>query len=290
MSEIFKSCTLCNSHEIIELKTFNNAYIVKCKNCNFVFSQKKPTFEELSKHYSNYPRYNQLSPITEKRYNELLDQFEPYRKTNNIIDLGCSNGLFLDCAKKRGWNVYGTEFADECIETCKQKGINIYKSDQLPHEILKQQFDIVTSFEVIEHINTPNEEIELVKSLLRSNGVFYFTTPNFNSISKLLLKEKWNIVEYPEHLSYFTSKTINWLLNKHGFEKVYISTTGISFSRFKQSIGKDDSSRTTNNNTDEILRNKLENNGLLYKMKQLVNFILNFLKIGDAMKGLYIKN
>ncbi|MBL7884487.1 MAG: methyltransferase domain-containing protein [Bacteroidia bacterium] len=285
----FETCTICNSRKLVSIKTFSHAYLVKCTNCNFIFSHKKATIEELTKHYTNYPRYDSLSPITEKRYNELLDQFEPFRKTNNMIDLGCSNGLFLECAKKRGWNVHGTEFAEECINACKKKGIVIYKSDQLPKDLLAQKFDVVTSFEVIEHINTPNEEIELIKSLLRSGGVFYFTTPNFNSISKYLLKEKWNIVEYPEHLSYFTPKTINYLLKKHGFKKSFISTTGISLSRFKQSIGKSEESRTTNNNTDEILRDKLENNGFLFKIKQMINFKLNLFKIGDAMKGLYIK-
>jgi SAM-dependent methyltransferase len=191
--------------------------------------------------------------------------------------------------KKRGWNVYGTEFSEDSIEFCKKKGITVFKSNELPPELLKLDFDIVTSFEVIEHINTPNEEIQLVKSLLRNGGAFYFTTPNFNSISRYLLKEKWNIIEYPEHLSFFTPKTINYLLKKYGFKKDFISTTGISFSRFKQSIGKTEENRTTNNNTDEILRNKLEKNGFLFKIKQITNFVLNLFKIGDAMKGLYIK-
>lgn len=284
-----KTCAICESSNLVKSKTYMHAYLVKCTNCNFVFTQKKPTIDELSNHYANYPRYNQLSLITEKRYNELLDQFEPYRKTNNIIDLGCSNGLFLECAKKRGWNVYGTEFSEDCITYCKNKGITVFKSNQLPSELFELNFDVVTSFEVIEHINTPNEEIQLVKSLLRNGGAFYFTTPNFNSISRYLLKDKWNIVEYPEHLSYFTAKTIDRLLIKHKFKKVYIYTTGISLSRFKQSIGKVEENRTTNNNTDEILRDKLENNGFLYKIKQAVNYILNILKIGDAMKGLYIK-
>ena len=285
----FNSCTICKSTNLTESRTYVHAYLVKCTNCNFVFTKKKPTIEELSKHYANYPRYDQLSPITEKRYNELLNQFELFRKTNNIIDLGCSNGLFLECAKKRGWNVYGTEFSEDSIGFCKEKGITVFKSNELPPELLKLDFDIVTSFEVIEHINTPNEEIQLVKSLLRNGGAFYFTTPNFNSISRYLLKEKWNIIEYPEHLSFFTPKTINYLLKKYGFKKDFISTTGISFSRFKQSIGKTEENRTTNNNTDEILRNKLEKNGFLFKIKQIINFVLNLFKIGDAMKGLYIK-
>lgn len=285
----FQNCTICSNNNLIPIAYYPNAYLVKCTNCKFVFTKKKPTIAELSKHYTNYPRYNELSPITEKRYNELLDQFEPFRKTNNILDLGCSNGLFLECAIKKGWNVYGTEFAEECIEICKKKGIKVIKSNELHTELKNIKFDIITSFEVIEHINNPNEEVDSIKSLLRDGGAFYFTTPNFNSISRYILKGKWNIVEYPEHLSYFTPKTIDYLLKKHEFQKKYISTTGISLSRFKQSMGKKDEIKTTNNNTDEILRNKLEYNKLLFQLKKTINFTLNLFKIGDAMKGLYIK-
>ena len=283
------NCIICHSNQLIELPEYKKACLVKCNNCNFVFAKKKPLVEDLIKHYFNYPRYTDISFITKKRYDALLDSFEKYRKTNNIIDLGCSNGLFLQCAKERGWNVYGTEFAEECIEYCMRKGITVFKSDQLPTELFNIKFDIVTSFEVIEHINNPNEEMELVTSLLRSGGIFYFTTPNFNSISRFILKEKWNIIEYPEHLSYYTSKTIHSLMKKHCLIKQYITTTGISLSRFNESIGKKEENRTITINTDETLRIKLENNGFLFQLKRIANFSLNLFKIGDAMKGLYLK-
>lgn len=285
----FTKCIYCGSDELEDVKDFSHAYLVKCRSCHFVFCKRIPTPEELTKHYTNYPRYTSLSPITEKRYNELLDRLESFRSNNNLIDLGCSNGLFLDVAKKRGWKVYGTEYAQESIEHCAEKGIKVFKSDQLPPEFFELKFDVVTSFEVIEHINTPNEELDFVKRILRPGGAFYVTTPNFNSISRSLLKRKWNIVEYPEHLSYFTPATLHKLLLKHGFKKEFISTTGISFSRFRQSIGQTEESRTKNANTDEQLRGRIEKNRLLSLAKAGMNFFLNTFKMGDAMKALYIR-
>lgn len=284
------NCIFCGSNKTNDLPRYSHAFLISCNSCGLVFSKKKPTLKELTDHYTNYPRYTELSPITEKRYDELLDTLEPFKNTNNLIDLGCSNGLFLECAKKRGWNVYGTEFADECITYCEQKKIKVFKSDNLPPEFFDLKFDVVTSFEVMEHINTPNEELDFVKKILRNNGAFYFTTPNFNSISRFLLKEKWNVIEYPEHLSYFTSRTIHQLMVKHGFKKQFLTTTGISLSRLKQSIGKNDVSRTTNQNTDEGLRDNIEKSFLLRLVKTTLNFILNTFKIGDAMKGLYINS
>lgn len=285
-----ENCILCNSNKLRVMPLYARAHLVKCEDCSLVFGNKNPSAEELTAHYTNYPRYQNLSPITEKRYNELLDKFESYRKNNNLIDLGCSNGLFLECAKKRGWNVYGTEYAQECLDYCAKKGITVFKSDKLPPDFFKLEFDVVTSFEVIEHINTPNPEMEFVKKILRRGGAFYVTTPNFKSLSRFLLKEKWNVIEYPEHLTYFTAKTLHTLLRNHGFKKEFLITTGISLLRFNQSRGKDEINRTLTNNVDENLRESIEKNFLLQWVKNTINFFLNAFKIGDAMKGFYVKS
>jgi 2-polyprenyl-3-methyl-5-hydroxy-6-metoxy-1,4-benzoquinol methylase len=213
---------------------------------------------------------------------------EPYKQTNNLLDLGCSNGLFLEVARKRGWNVYGTEYAQESIDYCAKNNIKVFKSDQLPQEFFNLKFDVVTSFEVIEHINNPNEDMELVNKVIRKGGAFYFTTPNFNSLSRFILKEKWNVIDYPEHLSYYNPKSIHHLLSQHGYKKQWVLTTGISFTRFNQSLGKSTVSESTPVN-DEALRDKIENNSLLSLAKTTINFFLNLFKIGDSLKGFYIK-
>lgn len=284
------NCILCKSAELKRLPAYNNAFLVKCSHCGLVFCKKDPTPQELTDHYTNYPRYHSLSPITEKRYNELLDKFEPYRKNNNLIDLGCSHGLFLEVAKKRGWNVYGTEYAQESIDYCAKNNITVFKSDKLPAELFKMEFDVVTSFEVIEHINTPLADMELVKKILRKGGAFYVTTPNFNAISRLVLKQKWNVIEYPEHITYYTPKTLNKLLTNFGFKKQFLVTTGVSLSRFNQSRGIVDVNRTLNDNVDENLRKNIEKNLLLLWAKNITNFFLNGFKIGDAMKALYVNS
>lgn len=282
------NCILCKDKQLTTLPAYDRSFLVKCKNCGFVFSKKIPGNNELSAIYTNYPRFTTLSPITVKRYNELLDKFESFKQTGNILDLGCSNGLFLEVAKNRGWNVYGTEYAQESIDYCAKNNIKVFKSDQLPAEFYELKFDVVTSFEVIEHINNPNEDMELVNKVIRKGGAFYFTTPNFNALSRFILKEKWNVIDYPEHLSYYTPSTINYLLTKHGYKKQWVVTTGISFTRFNQSLGKTTVSESTPVN-DEALRDKIEHNPILSLAKSTINFFLNLFKIGDSLKGLYIK-
>jgi 2-polyprenyl-3-methyl-5-hydroxy-6-metoxy-1,4-benzoquinol methylase len=62
-------------------------------------------------------------------------------------------------------------------------------------------FDVITSIEMTEHINTPVEDVSRMATILRRHGLLYITIPNFNSLSRRLLKSRWNIIEYPEHHS-----------------------------------------------------------------------------------------
>ena len=217
----------------------------------------------------------------------MLDQFESSRKNNKILDIGCGDGHFLTAALARGWEVHGTEFTDDAIEICKKKNINVQQGILDAKNYSSIQFDVITSFEVIEHINNPKTELENIKTILRSGGILYLTTPNFNSISRFILKGKWNIITYPEHLSYYTAKTMNRFLSKNGFRKIKLQTTGISINRLQQSSSVLKSDSETNK--DESLREKTESYILLQGIKKSINFFLNLFRMGDTIKGTYKK-
>ena len=289
MKKEHKKCLICNYSEFKILSGYEKDYLVKCKNCGFVFSLKIPSQNELDAVYSAYGRNDYLSPMTVKRYNELLDKFERYRKTNNILDIGCGIGYFLVEAKKRGWNVYGTEYTDKAIKICESKGIKVFKGAILEQSFDNEMFDVVTSFEVIEHINNPLQEINIYKKILRKDGVFYLTTPNFNSIERYLLKDKYNALAYPEHLSYYTPKTISFLFRNNGFKKMKIETTGISLSRIKTSKGIKNENAISPSSSDEKLRIAMEERKILSIAKEIINYILTFLRVGNSIKATFVK-
>jgi 2-polyprenyl-3-methyl-5-hydroxy-6-metoxy-1,4-benzoquinol methylase len=263
--------------------------LLKCNNCGFRFAQKIPTVAELIAHYNQYGRNDYLSPVTIKRYHEILDQFEPYRKTNKLIDVGCGIGYFLEEAKKRGWEVYGTEYTDEAITICRSKGITMHQGALNPTDYSAGEFDVVTSFEVIEHINNPVEEMQHFHRLLRQGGAAYITTPNFDALERYVLKERYNVISYPEHLSYYTKNTLTRLMISQGFLPIETKTTGISFSRLKSTLLNKKERQIEANNTDDKIRNLTEEKWWAIAAKKLINSILDLTATGNALKGLYIK-
>jgi 2-polyprenyl-3-methyl-5-hydroxy-6-metoxy-1,4-benzoquinol methylase len=244
----------------------------------------------LNNYYKNYGLSQYLSPLTVKRYNELLDKFESYRKNNKILDLGCGLGFFLEEAKKRGWEVFGTEIGDIQAKTCIKKGIKIYNGIIDISDFDAEMFDVVTSIEVIEHINNPNIELNTINYILRKGGLAYITTPNFNSLLRFKLKSSYNVINYPEHLSYYTPNTLNKLFSNHGFKALKIQTTGISLTRFKTSSGKSSQKIISPKSDDERIRNKIDNRWYLSKIKKIINNTLTILGKGDTIKGFFIKN
>jgi 2-polyprenyl-3-methyl-5-hydroxy-6-metoxy-1,4-benzoquinol methylase len=253
--------------------------------------EKIPSLEELSKHYSSYSYSSEgyLSPLTINSYNILLDEFEKYRKTNRLLDVGCGRGWFLEEARKRGWEVYGTEYSDVAVELCEKKGINMKKGQLNPDSFDLKEFDVITSFEVIEHINNPNEELNNIQTLLRKGGLFYCTTPNFNSLLRYYLKAEYNVIGYPEHLSYYTKRTLINSAKRHHLKKIKFLSTGISITRIKTSKKTSTEKLISKESSDEKLRENINKKWYLGLAKNVINSALTLSKTGMSLKGYFVK-
>jgi len=282
-------CLVCESDSLEVLELYKTSHLVKCKRCNFVFANRIPIKKELDDNYSKYSRDDYLSPVTIKRYNQILDQLEPYRKQNKILDIGCGIGYFLEVAKKRGWEVYGTEYTDEAINICKDKGIHVHQGSPNLKNYTQHQFDVLTAFEVFEHLTDPKAELGKINFLLRPEGALYCTVPNFNSVSKNILKDQWNIISYPEHLSYFTPRSLKGLLKAYNLKPKNVKTTGLSITRIKTSKNLSNQEYISSTSDDEKLRVAAEKNLVLSFAKKLINFLLTINGKGDTIKGFFVK-
>jgi 2-polyprenyl-3-methyl-5-hydroxy-6-metoxy-1,4-benzoquinol methylase len=272
------------------LKEFERAHLCKCRSCGFIFSRQIPTESEILDYYTeSYELTSYLSSVTIKRYTELLDSFEVHRKTNKILDIGCGNGYILEIAKQRGWEVYGIELTDHSIAICEKKGIQMLKGPIDINSFPAETFDVITSLEVIEHICTPKKELALLHSFLRKDGIMYVTTPNFNALLRYRLGKDYDVINYPEHLSYYTAKTLRSVFRKSGFRTLKIQASGMSLTRFKTSKGKSNQEYVSETSDDELLRHRIEKRAHLRILKRITNWWLNLFKIGNSLKGIFQK-
>ncbi len=287
-------CLLCGSSRLRNIFGGDH-FITRCSDCSFVFSREIASAEVLQEFYDQYPIADEYFDLTRHRYNSILELLEPYRKSGKILEIGCGEAYFLDEARVKKWSTYGTEISVPLLENAKKKNHTIYKGlDQIP-ENEYGNFDVIISLEVIEHLPDPVMYISKFSKLLRKGGALYMTTPNFNSLSRKILGKNWNNIVFPEHLCYFTSKTMKRLLTRYDFAEKFTKTEGISPSRFAYTFlkwkRKDKKSdfQYDYNERDRNFSAQIDKKILLSLIKKLTNSVLNLTNSGESLKIFYVK-
>lgn len=243
-----------------------------------------PTEQELHAYYDGYPVAS-LSPITIKRYDELLDRFAPWRRTGRLIDVGCGAGYFLDRAAAKAWAVTGTEYGGIPLATARAKGHAIIEGPLNPADHPGAPFDVACSFEVIEHVTNPADELARMAQVVRPGGLIYVTTPNYRSVGHWLAGGRWSVVNYPEHLNYFTPATLKCLARQQGLRIAWVETTGVMIKRLAQA----GSGAASAAQREEAVRQAFEGRWHMRMAKRSINGALTLLGLGDSLKAAFIK-
>ncbi len=155
----------------------------------------------------------------------------------SILDVGCGAGLLCEPLARLGGDVTGVDAAPENIEIAQSHAyameLNIdYRAGELTQQNLGK-FDIVTSMEVIEHVNDPMDFIVTLKQHLHDDGILLLSTPNRTTQSKLLLVEAAErLGKIPRgthnHDKFITPKELTAMLSDAGLSVIDMS--GIAFS------------------------------------------------------------
>lgn len=212
----FDCCPFCNSSEVfklgdlkysdnlslstIRIQLANIPELWKCKSCFSMFTQNAipPRIaEELYSMGEGSKRWTSSNFESDKT-DVVIDYFRKnnYFKNKKLLDVGCNTGEFLDFMEKIGVKTYGLEICKESCDILKQKGHIAFQSSNEVHET----FDVVTAFDLFEHLYDIRGFLDYVRSLLNPGGLFILLTGNPNSLPAKRTKEKWWYCNYPEHV------------------------------------------------------------------------------------------
>ncbi|MCL2400052.1 MAG: methyltransferase domain-containing protein [Defluviitaleaceae bacterium] len=243
------SCIGCNSVDIVPTFVCNQSISAdnygvlnpirvwkKCNECGLVFAGNMPSSSALDKYYAAHFKEMQaggkMYAISETgnqegyfRYSEnRINRIERIRGSKgSLLDIGAGLGTFVKVASDHGWQTYGLEFSSERVNYAKEKwGISLKQMDFFDLES-KDQYDVITMFEVIEHLINPWEALEKCASLLKEKGVFVIATP-FRDSTFVKARHPSNDFWWnePSHLSYMDTQTLVKASQKYGFNCVEI--------------------------------------------------------------------
>jgi len=207
-------------------KDFCTEPLVECKGCGLVFISPRRSDEEIQKAYQAGEDWDYVSQQTPrmKSFEKVLDKIERYYpKRGSILDIGAGAGFFLAVAKQRGWQTDGIELNSWLGDYGAEKfGLRIQDRPLVAGVFPEKSFDVVTLWDVLEHVPHPSQTLQVVKGLLKPGGLVALSYPDWGSIFARALKRHWWFC-LSVHLYYFTPKSIRALLENQGFEVVHTS-------------------------------------------------------------------
>jgi len=138
-----------------------------------------------------------------------------------LLDVGCAFGYFLGCCDKYGIKTFGIEISEGAIgEARKETNAKLFKHDVNNGLNLFEShyFDLVTAFDLIEHLDSPYKFLKGCHRILKIGGKVIVTTPNLRAIARLFIKDKWHGFKDETHKYLFTPKSLEFLFKKAGFK------------------------------------------------------------------------
>lgn len=214
--------------------------LVSCAVCFLAYLAPMPTPTQIRKIYQQdyfknnkdlaggYGDYQQMEKVLAKESKRKIKFIKKYTDKNKLLDIGCGLGTFLKIAKSTGFNIAGNDISSYAQRVVKNElKVPFYPGEVFKASLPKESFDIVTAWDVFEHIPQVNETFQSVAKTLRPGGFLFLTTPNIKSWdSKVLGKYWYGYKKIPEHLIFFSPESIKKLLKANGFNVIAVKTWG----------------------------------------------------------------
>jgi 2-polyprenyl-3-methyl-5-hydroxy-6-metoxy-1,4-benzoquinol methylase len=229
------ACDLCGATDTHPYMTTSDRFtgvafnLVMCNRCQLVYLNPRPNREEIEAQYpDNYEAYRlteQYDSKIEKWHvqralEKQLAYVESHRpEQGQLLDVGCATGNFLYVARDHGWQVLGVEIQEKAAKIARQQfNIEVITTDLIGAGLPPASQDVVTLWDVVEHLFSPRSDMLLIHKLLKPGGMVFFSIPNLNSYDRRLFKSNWIGWDAPRHLTFFSELTLNRLLEETGFE------------------------------------------------------------------------
>jgi len=235
--EKLKTCPSCGSESLnpslsvkdysISKETFQ---LVDCGACGLRFTNPRPVGSDLSKYYEaeHYISHSNTSATLQDRLYKLARKWALGKKyriihslqpNGRVLDLGCGTGEFLAHLMSRGYLVQGVEPSTQArAQVIANFSIPVVPSIELVPA--QEQFQVVTLWHVLEHLQDLRGTFKRLFALLADRGLLVIAVPDRGSWDCMHYGTHWAAWDVPRHLTHFRQEDVKTLLHQHGFQLV----------------------------------------------------------------------
>ncbi|MFQ5400331.1 MAG: class I SAM-dependent methyltransferase [Anaerolineae bacterium] len=208
----------------------HHAQIVQCRNCGLVYANPRWSSEELIAAYTavedeTYKLEREGRELTFRKHLATLEKMTGPANGRTLLDVGAYIGVFVEAACTAGWDACGVEPSAWAAAEAQKQGLSVILGTQDAPQLQGRQFDVVTMWDVIEHVDDPKSELAKAFNLLKPGGWLVVHTMDVDSLIARLMGQRWPWL-MDMHLYYFSQKSLAQMLRRIGFEVIWSGAQG----------------------------------------------------------------
>jgi len=227
------ACGLCGSARRTTKFTDGPFSVVTCEECGLTYVTPRLVDASLianvydegywsssSAKDRGYTDYRADAPLYLKTYRKRYALVaKHFAKPGRVLDVGCAAGYFLKVCQEKGWDVLGLEVSDAIRPQAEERLGKSHVMAGLLEDapLAPASFDLVTFWDVVEHIPDVVGALKHVRTLLKPGGKLLIETQNVASRTAARMGKAWHHYKHAEHIYHFDPKTIADVLGRAGF-------------------------------------------------------------------------
>ncbi len=211
------ACPVCDGNDFRHLFDKAGEAFVRCADCGLTLINPRPSAEHIRHHYdaaysAAYTRKAQAKIIRARKRVARLG-----RDGGRWLDVGCSAGFVVKAATEAGFEAWGVDIQADGIAYGRDTlGLARLACGELEDQHYPDaHFDVISAYDVIEHVPDLNRFVAELARLLAPQGVLDIGTPDIGHWRVPRTLARWNELKPSEHLYYFNRKTLSRLLARH---------------------------------------------------------------------------
>ena len=204
-----------------------------CPICRFVWADLHLSAEQWKEIYNKdyffgeeYVDYLSEEKALRRNFKRNLRSMSRYCNGGRLLEVGCAYGFFLHEASA-SYDVIGVDVhEDGCRYAREEFKLDARKDDFLTMSIDNNSIDVVTMWDMLEHVPNPQEFLARSAQVLKKGGHLFLSTLDISSVLARLQGRSWRQIHPPSHVSYFSKKSLRIMVERAGFDMINIKYSG----------------------------------------------------------------
>jgi 2-polyprenyl-3-methyl-5-hydroxy-6-metoxy-1,4-benzoquinol methylase len=221
-------CPICGSGNVASHAHKPPAEYFACRGCGLIFQHPLPSRDAMVAYadteYNSglYREYVEARAMKLRHFEDRLAQLGSHMQPGRLLDVGCSCGYFLEVAAARGFDVRGLEFSSSAIAQASPAVRGRITEGSLEHLATDESFDVISAFDLVEHVPDPIGFLRQCRDHLRPGGTIAVSTPDTGHLLRALMGSRWPMLQPMQHLHLFSKRALQRAFESAGLTTVLL--------------------------------------------------------------------